>query len=88
MGTTPQTIVILKPFGAWPSKLVRFVLVKKFRPRVETLEPQRHLSINPDGELSQVKYKTREYQLRGSLSTVDLLVKVACFVKRVNNIFK
>jgi hypothetical protein len=25
--------------------------------------------------------------LRGRLSTVDLLIKVACFVKRENNIF-
>jgi len=26
-------------------------------------------------------------QLRGRLSTVDLLVEVTCFVKKVNNIF-
>jgi hypothetical protein len=29
----------------------------------------------------------RALQLRGRLSTVDLLVEVTCFVKKVNNIF-
>jgi hypothetical protein len=29
----------------------------------------------------------REYKLTGRLSTADLLIKVACFVKKENNIF-
>jgi hypothetical protein len=30
---------------------------------------------------------TREYQLRGRLSTIDLLIRVGCFATKVNNIF-
>jgi len=30
---------------------------------------------------------TREYLLRGRLSTVDLLIKVTCFGKELNDIF-
>jgi hypothetical protein len=32
--------------------------------------------------------RPRRGKERGRLNTVDLLVKVACFVRKVNNIFK
>ncbi len=34
------------------------------------------------------KFKVGNTNWGGGLSTVDLLIKVACFVKKVNNIFK
>ncbi len=43
----------------------------------------RKSSLGYDTEISLC----REYKLRGRLCTVDLLIKVACFVKKVNNIF-
>jgi hypothetical protein len=33
------------------------------------------------------KRRTRNTNSREKLSTVDLLIKVACFLKKVNNIF-
>jgi hypothetical protein len=38
-------------------------------------------------KLSSAKCSAREYYLWGRLSTVGLLIKVACFVKKENNIF-
>jgi len=35
----------------------------------------------------QVKSLSREHYWRGRLSTIDLLIKLACFVKRINKIF-
>jgi hypothetical protein len=41
--------------------------------------------LSPDTQ-AQTDRRTREYELMGRLRTVDLLIKIARFVRKVNNI--